>query len=230
MKKIFTLMTLMMLAAISVKAQNKMIIAYFSWGGNTRALANEIQNQTGADIYRIEPAEPYSTDYQTTAYGRAYEEYQNDSRPALADTTHDFSPYSYIFIGCPVWWMTTPKLIDTFLETYDFSGKTVIPFTTYYSGTYSCLTNIVNKTPNSNHLEGFGTNGTNNQSSYTAAVTSWLQRIGIADLVTSIDKVNVDNSKRSMAIYTLDGKAMGNDVTTLAAGTYIRNGRKFMVR
>ena len=70
----------------------------------------------------------------------------------------------------------------------------------------------------------------NNQSSYTAAVTSWLQRIGIADLVTSIDKVNVDNSKRSMAIYTLDGKAMGDDVTTLAAGTYIRNGRKFMVR
>ena len=63
MKKIFTLMTLMMLAAISVKAQNKMIIAYFSWGGNTRALANEIQNQTGADIYCIEPAEPYSSEF-----------------------------------------------------------------------------------------------------------------------------------------------------------------------
>lgn len=101
MKKSFLFM-LIMLAIVSTMRVNNILVVYFSCGGNTQALAEEIQRQTGGDIYRIEPTVPYTTDYNTLAYTVARNEKDANARPALKETDRDFSQYNYIFVGCPV--------------------------------------------------------------------------------------------------------------------------------
>ena len=110
----------------------KILVAYFSWGGTTQRMAQEIVRQTGADIFRIEPVVPYPTEY-TPCTEVALEEKNNNARPAIAGTVENWADYGTVFIGCPVWWWTTPMIICTFAESYDFRGKTVVPFCTYAS-------------------------------------------------------------------------------------------------
>lgn len=234
MKKIYAVLGILLLCvATTVSAKSNILIAYFSWGGNTQALATEIQRQTGADMFRIEPVVPYSTDYNTVAYTTSVQERDSQARPAIKDTIQNLDDYDYIFIGTPVWWMQDPMIIHTFMETpaYDgFAGKTIIPFCTYYSGTSSALTDIVAGTPNANHLEGYGARGA---SSYNSSnISAWLQRIGIADVVAGIDKVKAATDGESKAVYTLDGKkvsASGN-LKGLPRGLYIMSGHKYAVR
>ena len=103
MKRTMTI-ALLMLMAIGLQAQGKkMLVTYFSWSNNTKALAEEIQRQTGADIYRIEPREAYTTDYQTLAYSIANAEKEANARPALKDTLRTMQDYDIVFVGCPVW-------------------------------------------------------------------------------------------------------------------------------
>lgn len=137
----------------------KTLIAYFSWGGTTQRMAQQIQNITGADMFRIEPVVPYPTEY-TPCTEVAREEKDNNARPAIKDRIENWEDYDIVFIGCPVWWWTTPMIIHTFCESYDFSGKTVIPFCTYAS-TYrdETLAEIVNSTPDASHLTGEGLTG-----------------------------------------------------------------------
>jgi flavodoxin len=156
-------------------SDSTILVAYFSWSGHTQNLAQTISSMTGGSLFRIEPKTPYTDDYQELAYTIARNEKANDTRPELADSDLDISGYEYIFVGCPVWWSDAPMIIHTFLEKYDFSGKTVIPFCTYASGAGGTLSDIVNATPNSSHLDGFGTSGS---SISTSNVSSWLQRIG----------------------------------------------------
>lgn len=139
----------------------KILVTYFSWGGNTQALAEAIQRQTNADIYRIEPLVPYTTDYQTLAYQISNKEKSDNARPAIKDTFSALNSYDIIFVGCPVWWFDAPMIIHTFLECkdYNFEGKTIIPFCTYATATYETLNDIINATPKSNHLEGLGIRG-----------------------------------------------------------------------
>ena len=73
---------------------------------------------------------PYTDDYQTLAYQISNKEKEENARLALKETDADFSKYDYVFLGCPVWWKTAPMIMSTFCETYDFKGKTVIPFCT----------------------------------------------------------------------------------------------------
>lgn len=157
---------------------HKILVAYFSWGGTTQRMAQEIANQTGADLFRIEPVVPYPTEY-TPCTEVAREELDNNARPAIAGTVDDWAEYETIFIGCPVWWHTAPMIINTFSESYDFVGKTVIPFCTYAS-TYQdeTLARIVELTPDASHLDGEGlTSGR-----ITAQnISSWLHRIGIIE-------------------------------------------------
>ena len=108
---------------------SKILVAYFSWGGTTQRMAEEIVRQTGADIFRIEPVVPYPTEY-TPCTEVAREEKDNNARPAIAGEVENWSDYDTVFIGCPVWWWTTPMIICTFAESYDFEGKTVVPFCT----------------------------------------------------------------------------------------------------
>ncbi len=152
------------------------LVAYFSWGGTTQRMAQQIATLTGADLFRIEPVTPYPTEYTpTTEVART--EKEADARPAIKDTVPGWEQYDIVFIGCPVWWWTTPMIICTFAESYDFAGKTVVPFCTYAS-TYrdETLARIAELTPAAQHLTGCGlTSGRVNESN----VTEWLQRINI---------------------------------------------------
>lgn len=157
---------------------SKILVAYFSWGGTTQRMAQEIVRQTGADIFRIEPVVPYPTNY-TECTEVAQEEKNNNARPAIADEVEDWEKYDTVFIGCPVWWWTTPMIICTFAESYDFDGKTVVPFCTYAS-TYrdETLARIVELTPDADHLTGEGlTSGRINEQN----ISSWLNEIGIIE-------------------------------------------------
>lgn len=156
----------------------KILVAYFSWGGTTQRMAEEIVRQTGADIFRIEPVVPYPTEY-TPCTEVAREEKDNNARPAIAGEVENWSDYDTVFIGCPVWWWTTPMIICTFAESYDFEGKTVVPFCTYAS-TYrdETLARIVELTPDADHLTGEGlTSGRINEQN----ISSWLNEIGIIE-------------------------------------------------
>lgn len=155
---------------------SKILVAYFSWGGTTQRMAQEIVRQTGADIFRIEPVVPYPTDY-TKCTEMAQEEKNNNARPAIADEVENWEQYDTVFIGCPVWWWTTQMIICTFAESYDFEGKTVVPFCTYAS-TYrnETLARIVELTPDADHLTGEGlTSGRINEQN----ISSWLKEIGV---------------------------------------------------
>lgn len=137
----------------------KVLIAYFSWGGTTQRMAGQIQEITGGDIFRIEPVVSYPTQY-TPCTEVAREEKDNNARPEIRDKVQNWEDYDIVFIGCPVWWWTTPMIIHTFCESYDFAGKTVVPFCTYAS-TYrdETLAEIVNITPEAFHLTGEGLTG-----------------------------------------------------------------------
>ena len=157
---------------------SRILVAYFSWGGTTQRMAQEIVRQTGADIFRIEPVVPYPTEY-TPCTEVAREEKDNNARPAIADEVENWSDYDTVFIGCPVWWWTTPMIICTFAESYNFEGKTVVPFCTYAS-TYrdETLARIVELTPDAAHLTGEGlTSGRINEQN----IASWLKEIGVIE-------------------------------------------------
>ena len=157
---------------------SKILVAYFSWGGTTQRMAQEIANQTEAELFRIEPTVPYPTDY-TECTEVALEERDNDARPAIAGKVENWEQYDIIFIGSPVWWHAAPMIIATFAESYDFSGKTVVPFCTY-SATYrdETLVRIVELTPDADHLTGEGlTSGRINAEN----VGTWLRTIGVIE-------------------------------------------------
>jgi hypothetical protein bacD2_18108 len=156
----------------------KILVAYFSWGGTTQRMAQEIVRQTGADIFRIEPVVPYPTEY-TPCTEVAREEKDNNARPAIVAAVENWADYDTVFIGCPVWWWTTPMIICTFAESYDFKGKTVVPFCTYAS-TYrdETLARIVELTPEAGHLAGEGlTSGRINEQT----IGTWLRNIGMVE-------------------------------------------------
>lgn len=215
MKKIATVFTLLIMFVTYTNAQgnsyfngNRILIAYFSWSGNTQRVSEEIQRITGGDLFRIEPVTPYPTDY-TECTEVALAERDNDARPAIASTVENWSDYDIVFIGCPVWWHTAPMIISTFTESYDFNGKTVIPFCTYAS-TYrdETLQKIVDLTPDATHLTGFGS-----RSGSTDGIQAWLDTIndeweesessaGISEITTSMQESN------NAVIYDLSGRAV----------------------
>lgn len=157
---------------------SKILVTYFSWGGTTQRMAQEIVRQTGAVLFRIEPVVPYPTEY-TPCTEVAREEKDNYARPAIANEVENWEQYDTVFIGCPVWWWTAPMIINTFSQSYDFGGKTVIPFCTY-AATYrdETLARIVELTPEANHLTGEGlTSGRIN----AEAIGAWLRNIGVVE-------------------------------------------------
>lgn len=112
---------------------SKKLVAFFSASGNTAALAKKLSKAAGADLYEIKPATAYSKadlNWQNKQSRSSIEMSDPDSRPALADTDADIGAYDTVFIGFPVWWYIAPKIINTFLESYDFSGKRIILFAT----------------------------------------------------------------------------------------------------
>ena len=111
----------------------KTLVAYFSASGVTARLAKAIAEAAGADLFEIQPEVPYTKedlDWTNKNSRSSLEMNDPNSRPAIAGQVEDMEQYDTIFIGFPIWWYVAPKIIHTFLESYDFSGKTLIPFAT----------------------------------------------------------------------------------------------------
>lgn len=154
------------------------LIAYFSWSGNTEAVAQEIQDQTGADLFEIVPAEPYTEDYDELL-DIAQEEQSNDARPAITDTV-DLSGYDTVYLGFPNWWGDMPMIIYTFLDEYDLSGKTIAPFNTSGgSGFSGSLDTIAEMEPDAAVTEGLSLRS-GEAEDCADAVGEWLDSIGLA--------------------------------------------------
>lgn len=112
---------------------SKTLVAYFSASGITRRVAENLAAAAEADLYEIRPAVPYTEadlNWMDKNSRSTVEMKDQSSRPDLADTDADIAAYNRIFLGFPIWWYTAPAIIKTFLESYDFSGKTIIPFAT----------------------------------------------------------------------------------------------------
>ena len=131
----------------------KILVAYFSHSGNTKKIAEEIQSKTGADIFEIKTVNAYSDDYNTVL-DEAKAELNDKARPELGEKVEDMAQYQTVIIGYPIWWGQAPKIMYTFIEHYNLSGKTVVPFCTSASS-------------------GIGTSATNLQTSDTSQAV-WL--------------------------------------------------------
>ena len=112
---------------------HKALVAYFSATGTTKGVAEHIANGLNADIYEIVPEEPYTDadlDYNDNNSRTTIEMNDPDARPAISGSVENMEQYDIVFIGFPIWWYVAPTIINTFLESYDFSGKTIVPFAT----------------------------------------------------------------------------------------------------
>ena len=111
----------------------KKLVAYFSASGVTRSVAEKLADEIGADLFEIVPEKPYTNadlDWQNSRSRSSVEMKDRNARPAIASKIDDISRYDVIFVGFPIWWYREPSIIDTFMEAYDFSGKTIVPFAT----------------------------------------------------------------------------------------------------
>ena len=111
----------------------RVLVAYYSWGGNTRFAAEKIQQLTGGTLFEIKPAKAYPADYNACVE-LAKKEINAGVRPELAENVRDFAKYDVIFVGSPNWWGTMAPPVATFLTRNDVAGKTVVPFFTHGGG------------------------------------------------------------------------------------------------
>jgi flavodoxin len=168
----------------------KCLIAYFSRKGqnyvsgrlvdlkvgNTKAVANMIHKITGGVLFHIESVTAYPKDY-TEATEVAKNELRAKARPKLTGHVENMGAYDVIFLGYPNWWGTMPMPVYTFLESYDFSEKTIVPFCTHEgSGMGHSEKDIAKVCPKSTVLEGLAIHGTS-ASSAESKVSSWIDRL-----------------------------------------------------
>ena len=151
------------------------LVAYFSASGNTAKAAKVLAKAAGADLYEIKPAVPYTgADLNWMDKGSRSSVEMNDknSRPALADTDAPVAEHDVIFLGFPIWWYTAPIIINTFLERYDFSGKTIVLFATSGgSGLGSTAAALQSSAPGARILDGRLLNGRLNEGNLKAWVS-----------------------------------------------------------
>lgn len=156
----------------------RILIAYFSWGGNTKGVAEEIQRQTGADLFEITLVNPYSTDYNTVL-DEAQRDQNIQARPELANHVNNMEDYDIVMLGYPNWWASIPMPIASFLEEYDFSGKTIIPFCSHGGGRFGqSLTAISKLAPNAEMGEALSVHYSGG-SELSDDVAEWLSNNGI---------------------------------------------------
>ena len=112
---------------------SRKLVAYFSASGVTAKLAEKLAEAIGADIYEIQPAVPYTTedlDWRNEQSRSSIEMKNPASRPEISSKRDNMDEYDTVFVGFPIWWYVAPTIINTFLESYDFTGKKIIPFAT----------------------------------------------------------------------------------------------------
>ena len=171
----------------------KCLIAYFSRKGqnyvsgkivdlkvgNTEVVAKMIQKRTGGVLFHIETVNAYPKDYTETTEV-AKNELRAKARPKLTSQVENMGAYDVIFLGYPNWWGTPPMAVFTFLESYDFSGKTILPFCTHEgSGMGHSEQDIVKACPKATLLKGIAIHGSN-ASSAASEVSSWIDKLSVA--------------------------------------------------
>ena len=173
---------------------NHMLVVYFSLAGeqygvgvieegNTSIIAHMIAEKTGADLFEIKPETPYPTTYQELL-DVSQQEMADNARPEIVGTVDNMADYDTIFIGYPNWWGDMPMIVYNFLESYELSGKTIVPFCTHggsgLSNTESTIADITGGTMK----DGFaipGTTAQNDRDTARSKVTEWLKESGFAE-------------------------------------------------
>lgn len=145
--------------------------------GNTESAALEIQTQVGGDLFAIKTVQTYPVSHSDCS-AIAEEEMRSDARPELSTHVENMEDYEIIYIGFPIWWYQEPMAIRTFLEEYDFSGKTIVPFcTTLGAGVEESVDNIKTLCPDATILDGLTLR--TGRDSFSESVAEWLEEIGI---------------------------------------------------
>lgn len=148
------------------------LVAYFSAGGTTAKAAAALARAVGADLYEIRPAVPYTAadlNWRDSRSRSSLEMRGGTARPALADVDAPVADYDVIFLGFPIWWYVAPTLINTFLERYDFSGKTIVLFATSGgSGLGKTAAALQPSAPGARILDGRMLNGSLNEAELKA--------------------------------------------------------------
>lgn len=154
------------------------LIAYFSHSGHTRVIAEEIHKNVGGDLFRIATVDPYPQDYNT-AVNVAEREQKGGSRPRLTAKVEDMPSYDVVFIGYPSWWDTMPMAVFHFLEQYDFSGKTILPFCTHEGSRLGdSEKDLVKLCPTATVLSGLAIRGSKVNAAQVD-VANWLRKAGL---------------------------------------------------
>lgn len=157
---------------------SSVLITYFSWSGNTEQVAQIIQQETGGDLFEIAPATPYTDDYDELL-NIAQQEQSDNARPELAGQVENWEQYDTIFVGYPNWWSDAPMAVYTFLESYDWSGKTLVPFNTSASGGFGrSLSGLEESAPGASILDGISFTE-RNLGDAQGEVAAWLDELGL---------------------------------------------------
>lgn len=152
---------------------SRVLVAYYSWGGNTKYAAAQIQKETGGTLFEIKPVRPYPSEYRECTV-QAKKEIQEGVRPELAARVEDMGKYDVIFIGSPNWWSTIAPPVASFLSSCDLSGKTVIPFVTHGGGGMArCEEAVLKLCPKSTVLKGGAFSGAGVRAA-RAAIAKWV--------------------------------------------------------
>ena len=159
--------------------EHKILVAYFSATGTTKGVAEHIANGLNADIYEIVPEEPYTDadlDYNDNNSRTTIEMNDPDARPAISGSVENMEQYDIVFIGYPIWWGEAPRIVSTFVESYDFSGKTIVPFcTSGGSDIGSSATSLEQLTNGAAWLDGRRLNGSDSQDT----VMEWVDSLDL---------------------------------------------------
>lgn len=157
----------------------KVLVAYFSATGTTEGVAEHIATGLNAELYEIVPEQPYTSadlDWNDNDSRSTIEMNDPNARPAISGSVENMEQYDVVFIGYPIWWYDAPRIVSTFMESYDFSGKTIVPFcTSGGSGIGSSATNLEQLTSGAEWLEGQRLNGSDSQDE----VMEWVNSLGL---------------------------------------------------
>lgn len=155
------------------------LIVYFSATNNTENIANHLNEILDADLYEIVPETPYTSDdlnYNDSTSRSSQEMNDPDTRPAISGSVDNMEQYDVIFLGYPIWWGEAPRIINTFLESYDFNGKTIAPFCTSASSPLgSSATKLQDLTDSATWLEGQRFSG----GASASDVQSWVDSLNL---------------------------------------------------
>lgn len=158
---------------------HRVLVAYFSATGTTEGVAEHIASGLGADLYEIVPEEPYTDadlNYNDDNSRSTIEMNDPNARPAISGSVENMEQYEIVFVGYPIWWGEAPRIISTFMESYDFSGKTIVPFcTSGGSGIGSSARNLEELTSGAAWVSGTRLNGGSSQET----VMEWVNGLGL---------------------------------------------------